>query len=387
MTRPSGHILELLDRLIRFDTVSRNSNLALIDFVRGYLKDLGVDSMLVPDQTGKKANLFATIGPEGVPGVVLSGHTDVVPVDGQDWASDPFSPVEKDGKIFGRGTADMKSFLAVALGLAPEIKSRGLSTPVHLAFSYDEEIGCVGVRRLIAALDALPVRPKACFVGEPTDMKVAIAHKGKIAMRCKVRGQSCHSSLAPYGVNAVETAADLVAHLTAMGRRLRNGPLDSDFDPPFTTVHTGTISGGTALNIVPAECEFDFEIRTLPQQPPEELFEEIRSYATKSLLPAMQAVAKAAGIEWERLSGFPGLETPPDSEIATLAKSLSGDNAAAKVSFGTEGGLYQKAGIPTVVCGPGSIDQAHKPNEYVVLDQVARCETFLRRLIDRLDSR
>jgi len=386
MTRPSESIIDLIDRLVRFDTVSRNSNLALIEFVRDYLADLGVDSRLIPDESGKKANLFATIGPVDVPGVVLSGHTDVVPVDGQDWASDPFDPLEKDGKIFGRGTADMKSFLAVALALAPEIVERDPAVPVHFAFSYDEEVGCVGVRGLIAVLETFKVKPKACIVGEPTEMKVVTAHKGKAAMRCTVHGHACHSAMAPYGVNAVEIAADLVTHLNAMGRRLRGGPLDSDFDPPFTTVHTGTIAGGTALNIVPAECSFDFEVRTLPAQAPERLVEEVQDYATSKLLPGMQAVAKAAGIAWDNLSGFPGLEMPADSELVALAKALTGENAAAKVSFGTEAGLYQQAGIPAIVCGPGSITQAHKPDEYVALDQVARCEAFLRRLIGRLDS-
>ena len=386
MPRPSENVISLIDRLVRFDTVSRNSNLALIDFVRDYLADLGVDSRLIPDDSGKKANLFATIGPADVPGVVLSGHTDVVPVDGQDWATDPFDPVEKDGRIYGRGTADMKSFLAVALALAPEIRDRNPAVPVHFAFSYDEEIGCVGVRGLIAVLETFKVKPKACIVGEPTEMKVVVAHKGKAAMRCAVHGLACHSAMAPYGVNAVEIAADLVTHLNAMGRRLREGPLDPDFDPPFSTVHTGTISGGTALNIVPADCSFDFEVRTLPAQPPEHLVEEIKDYATKELVPRMHAVAKSTGISWDSLSGFPGLETRADSALAELGKTLTGENATSKVSFGTEAGLYQRAGIPAIVCGPGSITQAHKPDEFVALDQVGRCEAFLRRLMDRLNS-
>ncbi|HLF58749.1 MAG TPA: acetylornithine deacetylase [Alphaproteobacteria bacterium] len=385
MTRPSDTTIELIRRLVGFDTVSRKSNRELIGFVRDYLADLGIDSRLVPDATGAKANLFATIGPAGKPGVVLSGHTDVVPVDGQDWSSDPFTAVETDGKLFGRGTADMKSFLAVALALAPEMAERDFATPISLAFSYDEEIGCVGVRGLLAALADMKIKPQACIVGEPTGMKVVTGHKGKAAMRCAVRGYACHSAMAPYGVNAVEVAAEIVSHLRTMGRRLRNdGPFDSAFDPPFGTVHTGVIAGGTALNIVPSDCSFDFEFRTLPGQRAADFVAEIKDFAARRLLPEMQAVSPAAGFAFEELSGFPGLDTPEHSEVAELAKSLSGSNVTQKVSFGTEAGLYHEAGIPAVVCGPGNIAQAHKPDEYVDFDQVARCEAFMRRLMNRL---
>jgi acetylornithine deacetylase len=384
MPRPSENTIELIRRLVGFDTVSRNSNRELIHFVRDYLADLGIDSELVPNSTGTKANLFATIGPADVPGVVLSGHTDVVPVDGQDWSRDPFTVAEKDGKLFGRGTADMKSFLAVALALAPEMRKQPLSVPIHFAFSYDEEIGCVGVRGLLAKLRDMKVKPKACIVGEPTGMKVATGHKGKAALRCAVRGHACHSAMAPYGVNAVEIAAEIVAYLRAMARRLRSeGPFDQGFDPPFGTVHTGVIAGGTALNIVPADCSFDFEFRTLPGQKTAVFTQEVKDFAAK-FLPEMRAVAPGTGIGFEELSGFPGLETPDSAEVTALAKALTGDNASEKVSFGTEAGLYHEAGIPAVICGPGHIAQAHKPDEFVELDQVARCETFVRRLIERL---
>jgi acetylornithine deacetylase len=385
MTRPSDRTIELIHRLVGFDTVSRKSNLRLIEFVRDSLAGLGVDSILIPDETGTKANLFATIGPKDRPGIALSGHTDVVPVDDQNWSSDPFVAVEKNGKIYGRGTADMKSFVAVALALVPEMVEAQFSAPIHLAFSYDEEIGCVGVRGLIAALARMPVKPMACIVGEPTGMKVVTAHKGKAAMRCLVHGLACHSAMAPYGVNAVETAAEIVTYLRAMGRRLR-ARCDPGFDPPFGTVHTGTISGGIALNIVPAECIFDFEIRTLPGESPEDLIDEVREYADTALVPDMRAISPLAGITWEALSGFPGLATPEDSDIAQLAKTLSGSNSAGKVSFGTEAGLFHEAGIPAVVCGPGGIAEAHKPDEFVALDQVARCEDFLRRLIGRMTA-
>lgn len=388
MAQPSATTIDLIRRLVGFDTVSRNPNRELIEFVRDYLAGLGIDSELVPDATGGKANLFATIGPKDEPGIVLSGHTDVVPVDGQDWTTDPFATVEKDGKIFGRGTADMKGFIAVALALAPEMKARDLATPIHFAFSYDEEVGCVGVRGLLAKLSVMKVKPKACIVGEPTEMKVATGHKGKTAMRCAVHGQACHSAMAPYGVNAVEVAAEMIARLRAIGRRLRDeGPFDPAFDPAFGTVQTGLVAGGTALNIVPADCCFDFEVRTLPGQKAAAIVAEVKDFAERTLLPEMRAVAAASRIAFEELSGFPGLDTPDHAEITELAKSLSGSNLTQKVSFGTEAGLYHEAGIPAVICGPGNISQAHKANEYVALDQIARCETFLRRLTERLYRR
>lgn len=388
MTRPRPETLEMIRRLVAFQTVSCNSNLDLIEFVRGYLEDLGVDSHLTYDEERTKANLFATLGPKDRPGVVLSGHTDVVPVDGQEWRSNPFTVTESDGKLFGRGTADMKSFIAVALALAPEILSRELSAPIHFAFSYDEEVGCVGVPRLLAALEELPVRPAACIVGEPTEMAVVTGHKGKRSVRCRVRGRECHSALTPRGVNAVEIAAELVAYLRRMGKRLRDeGPRDPAFDPPHTTVQVGVISGGTALNIVAGECVFEFEIRNLPAQDADALVRELQAFAERELLPEMRAVAGQTGFEWEEISAFPPLETADEAEVTELAKACSGANATGKVSFGTEGGLYHKAGIPAVVCGPGSIRQAHKANEFVTLEQVAACEAFLRRLIDRLALR
>lgn len=385
MAQPSKTTIELIRRLVGFDTVSRKPNRELITFIRDYLAGLGIDSTLVPDQSGGKANLFATAGPAAIPGVVLSGHTDVVPVDGQAWSSDPFVATEKDGKIFGRGTADMKSFIAVALALAPEMRQRDLSAPIHFAFSYDEEVGCVGVRGLLAMLAGMKVKPKACIVGEPTEMKVVTGHKGKMAVRCAVRGVACHSAMAPYGVNAVEVATEIVTYLRGIGRRFRErGPFDPAFDPAFGTVQTGVIAGGTALNIVPADCSFDFEIRTLPGQKAAAVVAEVQEFAAGRLLPEMRAVAAASGIAFEELSGFPGLDMPEQAEVTELAKSLSGSNVTEKVSFGTEAGLYHEAGIPAIVCGPGSIAQAHKPDEYVALDQVARCEAFVRRLIERL---
>lgn len=385
MVRPSPACIEMIEKLVSFDTTSRDSNLALIAWVQGYLKGHGVESELVHDETGKKANLYATLGPAGKPGICLSGHTDVVPIDGQEWHSNPFEVIEKDGKLYGRGTCDMKSFVAVSLAYVPEFLKRGVETPIHLAFSYDEEVGCLGVRRLIDKLGTHPNRPALCIVGEPTGMKVVRAHKGKLSFRCHVRGFEAHSSLASHGVNAVEMAALVIVRLRAMADEKReNGPYDRDFDVPYTTVHTGMVRGGTQLNIVPKDCQFDFEFRHLPADDPNEMFAVIKRYAEDELRPAMRAIAPDTGFTWSQLSMIPGLDSAEDDEAVVLAKNLTGANATSKVAFGTEAGLFQKAGIPTVICGPGSINQAHKPNEFVSLDQIALCEAMMRRLADRV---
>jgi len=387
---PRPATVEMLRRLVAFDTTSRDSNLALIHWVRDYLAGHGIASRLVHDEAGRKANLFATIGPKNgaggngdanAGGIVLSGHTDVVPIDGQEWSSDPFAIVERDGKLYGRGTCDMKGFIAVALALAPEFAKASLKTPLHFAFSYDEEVGCLGVRRLLADLAEAGIKPGACIVGEPTHMEVVRAHKGKLSYRCHVRGFECHSSLAPHGVNAVQYAAELVVFLTDMGRRFAaEGPFDRGFDIPQSTVHVGTIQGGTALNIVPKDCRFDFELRYLPGEDPEAMLREAQSFAERRLVPAMRAVSADTGVRWEKLSSFPGADTSEDADIVSLAKRATGRNAAGKVAFGCEAGLYDAAGIPTVICGPGHIDQAHKPDEFVELAQLAECEAFLRRV-------
>jgi acetylornithine deacetylase len=377
--------IDMIRKLVGFPTVSRDSNLALIDFARHCLTDLGAESRLTFNDERSKANLFATLGPQGVPGIVLSGHTDVVPVDGQAWDTDPFDLVEKDGKLYGRGTADMKSFIAVVLALAPEFARRGLKTPLHFAFSYDEEVGCIGVGRLITDLAQAGIRPQSCIVGEPTLMRPVIAHKGKRGFRCSVRGLTCHSAYAPAGVNAVEAAAEAVAYLKSMARRHRDqGPFDRGFDVAHTTVHTGVIRGGTALNIVPHECSFDFEFRHLPGDDPEALFAEFKSYIDTRLVPEMHAVDADTGFTITPLSSLPALDNGAEVEVVGLAQELSGNDEIGKVSYGTEGSQFQRAGISTVVCGPGSIEQAHKPNEYVAIEQVEKCEQFLRRLMDRV---
>lgn len=387
MTQPSADAIRMIERLIAFDTTSRNSNLELIRWIEGYLSEHGIASELFFDDDGRKANLFATIGPTDRGGVMLSGHTDVVPIDGQEWSTDAFRVVEKDGRLYGRGTTDMKSFVAVALAMVPRFTKARLHTPIHLAFSYDEEVGCLGVRKMIAGLADRPVRPEACIVGEPTEMQVIVGHKGKLSYRCHVRGFECHSSICHTGVNAVEAAAEVVAYLKGMVRRFRDeGPHDPAFDPPYTSVHTGLIQGGTALNIVPKDCWFDFEFRYLPGTDPRALLAEVQNYAETKLLPEMRAVRADTGFTWTELSEFPGLGTPDDAPVADLARTLSGANRSGKVAFGTEAGLFEAAGIPTVVCGPGSIDQAHKPDEFIAISQVAACETFLERLTERLSA-
>ncbi|MEQ8707565.1 MAG: acetylornithine deacetylase [Rhodospirillales bacterium] len=377
--------IEMIKKLCSFDTTSRNSNLDLIGYVQQYLEDHGVQSTLVHDETGAKANLFATIGPADKPGICLSGHTDVVPVDGQAWDTDPFSIVEKDGCLWGRGTSDMKSFVSVALTMTKDFVEADLKTPIHFAFSYDEEVGCIGVRRLIAQFDKMPVRPRGCIVGEPTEMKVITAHKGKLSHRCHVHGFECHSSLAPLGVNAVEYAAEIVSFLRRMGREIAvSGPFDEKYDVAHTTVHTGLMHGGTALNIVPKDCYFDFEFRHLPEDEPYELFARVTNFVDTELLPEMRKVNPDADIRFDIISQMPGLNMSDDHELTTFVKQLTGANSTSKVAFGTEAGLFQQADVPTIICGPGSIDQAHKPNEFIRLDQIEKCEKFLNLLKERL---
>lgn len=379
---PGADTLRLIRELIAFPTVSRDSNLQLIDHVRELLRPLDPELRLTFDNDRRKANLFATLGPRGEPGIVLSGHTDVVPVDGQQWTSDPFVLAEREGRLYGRGTSDMKAFIACVLALVPAYVGRGLKTPLHLAFSYDEEVGCLGVRGLLADMVAAGIRPKSCIVGEPTEMRPVIAHKGKQSYRCSVRGLASHSAYAPLGVNAVEAAAEAVAFLKQLARRHRDrGPYDRGFDIAYTTVHTGVIRGGTALNIVPQDCVFDFEFRNLPGDDPERLRAEFEHHVRSVIEPEMHAVDPGTGFTIEKLSEIPALDTGPEARITALAQEFSECSETLKVSFGTEASQFQVAGVPTVVCGPGSIRQAHKPDEFVTLEQVARCERFLHRLM------
>ena len=373
---------DILTALVGFDTVSRNSNLDLIAWVEGYLDKLGVAHERIYDETGKKSNLWATLGPADVPGFILSGHTDVVPVDDQNWTDSPFKLTERDGRLYGRGSTDMKGYVACCLAAVPDMLSANLKKPLHLAFSYDEEVGCYGVRGMIAKIPERPAKPIACFVGEPTEMDVVIGHKGKRSFKVTVRGRTCHSSLAPLGVNAVEYAARVIAKIRDISDRMaKSGTRDELYDIPFTTGHTGYLHGGTALNIVPDIATFEFEFRVLATDNSSVLAQEVIDYARNVLEPEMKAVAPEAGFEFEDRSEFAGLDTPENAEVTLLAKQLSGRNSHSKVAYGTEGGLFSKAGIPTVVIGPGSIDQAHKADEFIAITELEKCGVFLDRLI------
>ena len=378
---------ELLAALIGFDTTSRESNLHLIEYVRDYLAQWDVPCELIFNDDRSKANLFATLGPDDRPGLVLSGHTDVVPVDGQPWTTAPFELTERDGKLYGRGTADMKGYIACVLAAVPRLLSAPLRMPVHIALSYDEEVGCLGVRSLLAELEQRPHKPLLCIIGEPTELKPVLGHKGKLAMRCDVHGAACHSAYAPQGVNAIEYAAELIGELGRIGSTLRAPELhDPRFDPPFSTVQTGVISGGKALNIVPADCRFDFEVRALPAHDPRDVAEQLERYAQAHVLPRMLAVDAGSAIRFSELSAYPGLATDSQSQAAQLIAQFCGSSEFTTVAFGTEGGLFDAVGVPTVVCGPGSMDQGHKPDEFVSLAQLAACDAMLERIAVALHS-
>lgn len=374
--------LELLDRLVAFPTVSRDSNRALIDFVADCLGRHGVACEIVGTADGAKANLFATIGPADVPGIVLSGHTDVVPTDGQSWASDPFRLSVREGRAFGRGAADMKGFVAAALALAERAAGERLAMPIHLALSHDEEVGCVGVRSLIGHLAGRAFRPRFCLVGEPTSMRVATGHKGKVAARACAHGLAGHSALAPNALNAIHLAADFVGCLRAAQARLAaDGRRDADYDVPYTTIHVGRIEGGTALNIVPERCMLDFEIRNVSGDDPLAILEALRAQA-EAIAARERPRFSCAAIDVEVTNSYPALDTPREAEVVAFVRSLTEEDATCKVAFGTEGGLFHEAfDVPTVVCGPGSMDQGHKPDEFVSLDQLAAADRMMERLL------
>lgn len=376
----SAHALSLAQSLVRMNTVSQNSNLELIHFIRDELARLGVPSRLTYNASKTKANLFATLG-EGRPaGVILSGHTDTVPWDGQDWSQDPLSAHVQDARLYGRGSADMKGFIAMALAQAEGFLASDMPFAVHYAFSYDEEVGCVGVRELIADMKDAGVRPLACIVGEPTEMVPAIAHKGVYRYRCCVRGKEAHSSLTPHSVNAIEMAARVVGRVRDMAEGFeREEPRFEGFDVPFSTASVGQFHGGIADNVVPRDAEFRYEFRDLPTADAARMQAEVEAYA-RSLEPAMQKVAPGTGFRFETICEVPSFLGRRDDPVTRLAQRLAGATDTTLVAFGTEAGLFKNAGIPTVVCGPGSIRQAHQPDEYVSLEQLARCESFMRGL-------
>ena len=377
--------LYYLEKLLSFDTTSANANSEMIKWVETELLSFGASVKIIPNVDESKANLFATLGPQDIGGVMLSGHTDVVPVTGQAWTVPAFSMTQRDGKIFGRGTADMKGFIAAMMNVAKLASTQTLKTPLHLALSYDEEIGCIGVRSMIDMLSNAPIRPQMCIVGEPTGLAVATGHKGKIAARAKCTGRAGHSALAPFAVNALYLANEFITELRKVQDVLRLGVVqDLDYDVPYSTLHVGRIAGGGALNIVPHSCELDFEIRNLAQDNPAEILEKLRQAADLIALSARN-VASEANIEIEVFNTYPGLDTPSSAPVVGFVKSLMGANGTIKVAYGTEGGLFdQSLGVPTVVCGPGDMAQGHKPDEFITEAQLAACDTMLVNLLHRL---
>lgn len=382
----SPRALEILKRLIAFDTVSSEPNMALIEYVRELLASKGIESLIVKDETGKKANLFASTGPRDVPGVLLSGHTDVVPAAGQAWTMPPFQATLRDGRIYGRGTCDMKGFIALAIDAMLNAADMTLLRPLQLALSHDEEIGCVGVRRLLDVLHLAPVRPFLCVVGEPTLMQFAVGHKGKASYRTFCRGQEAHSSLAPRAVNAIHLASDFIAELRNSQKRIeQQGSRDEGYDIPYSTVHIGRIDGGKALNIVPNLCTMEFEYRNLPGDNPEVLLEQLRERADVLVREAKQ-LSGVAAIEIEVMNEYPALETHPSVEAVRMLHAFAEPGTQhIKVSYGTEGGLFAvRLNVPVVVCGPGSIEQAHKPDEFIDESQMDAGERFLQSLLGSL---
>jgi acetylornithine deacetylase len=376
----------MIERLIAFKTVSRDSNLGLIEWVRDYLRTMGAKTRLTHDASGTKANLFATLGESNKPGLILSGHTDVVPIDGQNWDTDPFVATERDGKLYARGSADMKGFIGIVLAQAPRfvaaLNDNRLDAPLHYALSYDEEVGCLGVRSLIRDLEENSIRPAGCVVGEPTSMQPIVAHKGTHRFRCYVHGREAHSSYVTHGVNAIEYAARLVVYIRQIADRLAQlETRDYGFTVPYSTLSTGLIQGGIAANVIPKECIFQFDMRTLPNASAEALYQEIRTYA-EALAREMQQTDASAGIDLKWMSQTAGLAASETDAIVQWAMRLSNNHQVGKVSYGTEAGLFQKMGVASVICGPGDIAQAHSPNEFVALEQLAQCEAFVNRIID-----
>lgn len=379
--------IDLLDRLVSFPTISADSNLPLVDFVRGYLTERGFSCRLIPDVTGTKANLFASIGENNSDGVILSGHTDVVPVAGQAWSSDPFRLVARDGKLYGRGSADMKGFLACMLTAADAASQRKLARPLHLAFSHDEEIGCVGVRSMLDDLAGRSLRAGICVVGEPTSMQIVNGHKGKLAARATCHGVGGHSSLAPLHLNAIHLATDFVGLLRQCQREIaETGAQDDAYRVPYSTLHAGRIGGGVALNVVASEAFVDFEIRHLVADDPQDILRRLQDRVDILLAPIREQFP-AAGIDIEISNAYPGLNIAADDPVVGMLGDLLKQDSLSKVSFGTEAGLFvDRLNVPTLIVGPGSMDQGHTPDEFIAADQLAQCDAFLLRLLDKLEA-
>jgi acetylornithine deacetylase len=380
--------IDFIRRLVAFDTTSSKSNLELIRFVADVLGGQGIQPHLIPDADGTKASLLATIGPDAPGGVVLSGHTDVVPVADQAWTDDPFTVVERDGRLYGRGTADMKSFIAAALAMVPEFRERALKVPIHLALSYDEEVGCLSAPALLERIAQVLPKPALAIIGEPSEMKVANAHRGITTFVTTVTGRPGHASAPDAGVNAIACAAECITHLGRVARELAaDSGLGDAPVPEHTTLNVGRIEGGSAVNIIAAHCRFVWECRAAPGVEAAEVHSMLESFAEAELLPRMRKVAPEAAIATEQTVAVPALVPENGSPAETLALALTGQNRCGSVPFASEAGMFQGAGIPAVVCGPGSPAQAHQPDEYVTLDQVDACITFMRRLADWAEHR
>jgi len=375
--------INILESLISFDTTSFKSNLAIIDYIQTYLKNYNVDSTLIYDANRKKANLFATIGPNKNGGIMLSGHTDVVPTKQQNWSTNPYVLTKKKDKLYGRGTSDMKGFIALVLSRIPFMVNANLSKPIHLAFSYDEELGCIGAYRLIDFIQNHSIKPSACIVGEPTNMELVIGHKGKCSHEVEINGFACHSGQAPLGVNAINYAAKLINKIEEIANEKSiHGPFDYDYEIPYTTLHTGIIKGGSVINIVPDKCLLEFEIRHLLEDNPDELIKKIKKYASESLEPSMKKISNLCKIIFKKKISYPGLLINKNDELVLFIKKILKNDKHKKVIFGTEGGLFQeKLSIPSIVCGPGSIDQAHKADEFVEIGQLEKGGFFLDELL------
>ena len=377
--------IEILKTLVTFPTISANSNMKLVDYCSDLLKKIGAEVKIIKNDNNTKANLYATIGPRNIPGVMLSGHTDVVPVEGQSWSVPTFEMTNKDNKLYGRGTADMKGFVACALHAAIKASEMKLKTPLHLAFSYDEEIGCVGVRSMITKLKQAPFVPIFCIVGEPTLMQIATGHKGKVNVSVKLKGKEAHSALSATGLNAIYLAVEMINKIRSIENEIKEGcSHDDEYDVPHTTLHVGKIEGGVALNIVPNNASFLFEIRNLPGDDPDIILTKIRKGA-EDILSKYLKDFPSAKIDIEVINQYPPLGTSKNSDVVNFLKSLTGNNSTLKVSFGTEGGLFSnELKIPTAICGPGSMSQGHKPDEYVSIDQINKCEEILSQLLLKL---
>ena len=379
--------IQILNHLISYPTVSRDANINLIDYIAELISCDNVKPVIIKNKEKSKANLFASIGPKNSEGVMLSGHTDVVPIDGQDWTKPPFECTYENGLYYGRGTADMKGFVACAVNAFVKAKQLKLTNPLYLALSYDEEIGCLGVRSLINMMEDLKYKPSMCIVGEPTSMSIATGHKGKTALKAECIGVEAHSALAPTGTNAIHLACDLINEIRIMQKEIaEKGYKDDDYDIAYTTLHVGKISGGIVLNIVPNHTSVDFEIRNLVQDDPSKILEKLK-VRIALIIKATKKTASNADIKITITNEYPGLNTDINSEIVSFISSLTGSNNTIKVAFGTEGGLFSsKLSIPTIVCGPGSMNQGHKPDEFVSEKQLIKCDRMLETLIDRLQK-